>query len=165
MALARDGDVDPLTALSSYAGALGAPQFMPTNVRKLALDGDGDGTIDLYSDWSDIAESVANYLSHHGWVKGEPLYTRATLVDPDVEDLHSGLDLNTTVGALRRLGVVLEVPAPDSTPALFAGLRDVDAPTYRVGFKNFWVITRYNHSLMYALAVSELSEAIGAPGP
>ena len=165
VALARDGDVDPLTALSSYAGALGAPQFMPTNVRKLALDGDGDGTIDLYSDWSDIAESVANYLSHHGWVKGEPLYTRATLVDPDVEDLHSGLDLNTTVGALRRLGVVLEVPAPDSTPALFAGLRDVDAPTYRVGFKNFWVITRYNHSLMYALAVSELSAAIGAPGP
>ncbi len=160
--LARDGDLDPLTALSSYAGALGAPQFMPTNVRKFGLDGDSDGTINLYSDWRDIAESIANYLSNHGWVKGEPVYSKAMLIDPDVEDLHSGLDLNTTVGALRKKGVVLESTIADSTPALFAAYRDTDAPTYRVGFKNFWVITRYNHSLMYALAVSELAEAIGA---
>jgi membrane-bound lytic murein transglycosylase B len=165
VALARDGDLDPLTALSSYAGALGAPQFMPTNVRKFGLDGDEDGKIDLYSDWPDIAQSIANYLVHHGWAKGEPLYARATLVDPDVEDLHSGLDLNTTVGALRREGVVVDANVPDATPALFAALRDVEGPTYRVGYKNFWVITRYNHSLMYALAVSELAEAIGAAGP
>ena len=165
VALARDGDLDPLTALSSYAGALGAPQFMPTNVRKFGLDGDEDGTIDLYTDWPDIAQSIANYLVHHGWAKGEAVYARATLIDPDVEDLHSGLDLNTTVGALRRQGVVLDANVPDATPALFAALRDVDGPTYRVGYKNFWVITRYNHSLMYALAVSELAEAIGAAGP
>jgi len=165
VALARDGDVDPLTALSSYAGALGAPQFMPTNVRKFGVDGDGDGTIDLYGDWQDIAESIANYLSHHGWAKGEALYARATLVDPDVEDLHSGLDLNTTVGALRHQGVIVDATVPDSTPALFAALRDGDGPTFRVGFRNYWVITRYNHSLMYALAVSELAEAIGAAGP
>ena len=161
IALARDGNVDPLTALSSYAGALGAPQFMPTNVRKFAVDGDNDGTIDLYTDWTDVAESIANYLSHHGWAKGEPLYARATLYDPDVEDLRSGLDLNSTVGALRRQGVVVDEAIAGATPALFVAFRDSDGPTYRVGFKNFWVITRYNHSLMYALAVSELAEAIG----
>jgi membrane-bound lytic murein transglycosylase B len=161
IALARDGDVDPLAAMSSYAGALGAPQFMPTNVRKFALDGDSDGTIDLYTDWTDVAESIANYLAQHGWARGEPLYAKATLYDPDVEGLHSGLDLNSTVGALRRQGVQVDEAIPAATPALFAAFRDSDGPTYRVGFKNFWVITRYNHSLMYALAVSELAEAIG----
>ncbi len=161
VALARDGNLDPLTALSSYAGALGAPQFMPTNVRKLALDGDGDGVIDLYGNWADVAESVANYLQSFGWVRGEPLYAKATLADPDSEDLHSGLDLNTTAGTLRRQGVLFDETVPPATPALFVALRDADGPTFRVGFKNFWVITRYNHSLMYALAVSELAEAIG----
>lgn len=166
IALARDGDVDPYTAVSSYAGAMGAVQFMPTNVRKFAIDGNADGTIDLYGDWQDIADSIANYLSHFGWARGEPVYTRATLAYPDVEDLHSGLDLNSTVGALRRQGVVMDTALADSAPALFVALRDVDGPTFRVGFRNFWVITRYNHSLMYALAVSELAEAIGAPvGP
>ena len=93
------------------------------------------------------------------------LYARATVADPDNDSLHAGLDLNTTVGALKKQGVSINAVVGDATPALLVVLREADGPSYRVGFKNFWVITRYNHSAMYALAVSELAEAIASSAP
>jgi membrane-bound lytic murein transglycosylase B len=160
--LVREAHIDPLAAMGSYGGAMGAPQFMPGNVRRFAVDADGDGKIDLYGNWNDIAASVANFLIAHGWQSGEPLYANAAVADPDREDLENGLALNTTVGELAEQGVTIDRRMAPGTPALFLALREPDAPTYRVGFHNFWVLTRYNRSAMYALAVCELAEAIAA---
>lgn len=161
--LSREVGFDPLAATGSYAGAMGAPQFMPRSYRSFAKDGDGDGRIDLWADWPDIFESVANYMVTHGWRRGEPLFATAELWNPDVEDLPGNrLDPTETVGSLAAKGVIFTTSLPQGASALFLALRNADAPTYRVAFHNFWVITRYNHSAMYALAVSELAAAIAA---
>lgn len=161
LVLSRSAGVDPLKATGSYAGAMGAPQFMPSSFRSFAADGDHDGRIDLWSDWPDIVESVAHYFVEHGWKRGEPVVVIADLFDPDVEDLPGNrADLSRTVGALRTKGVEFTTDMPDDAKAMFLALRDAEGPTYRVGFQNFYTITRYNHSPMYALAVSELAEAI-----
>ncbi|HXQ63475.1 MAG TPA: lytic murein transglycosylase B, partial [Steroidobacteraceae bacterium] len=172
--LAREAKFDPLTAMGSYAGAMGAPQFMPRSYRAYAVDGDGDGRIDLWNSWPDIIESVAHYFVVHGWHAGEPVAAVADLWYPDVEDLPAGhLELSEQIGSLRSKGVLLDSTLPDDAPAVFVALRDAAGPTYRVGFHNFWVITRYNRSSMYALAVCELAAAIapaatpsaGTPAP
>ena len=162
--LAREAKFDPLTVLGSYGGAMGAPQFMPSNYRSLAVDGDHDGKIDLWNSWPDIIASVAHYFSFHGWHPGEPAVANADLWYPDIEDLPAGrLDLSSTVGALRAKGLEFETTLPEDAPAVFLALRSATGPTYRIGFHNFWVITRYNHSSMYALAVNELAAALAAP--
>lgn len=161
--MVREHDVDPLTATGSYAGAMGAPQFMPRSYRNWAVDGDGDGKVDLWNDWPDVFQSVANYLVKHGWRGGEPVYTVAELWYPGVADLAAGrLDLRETVESLEAKGVQFETTLPPDAKTVFVALRGRDGPTYRVGFNNFWVITRYNRSHMYALAVAELAEAIAA---
>ncbi|MCZ8131875.1 MAG: lytic murein transglycosylase B [Steroidobacteraceae bacterium] len=165
--LVREAKIDPLKATGSYAGAMGAPQFMPRSYRNFAVDGDADGGIDLWTDWRDVFESVANYMVEHGWRRGEPIYATADLFYPGVEGLVAGrLELAHTVDSLAGRGVTFETRLPGETRAMFVALRGEDGPTYRVGFNNFWVITRYNRSQMYALAVSELAEAIAAePAP
>ena len=164
--LSREAGFDPLKATGSYAGAMGAPQFMPRSYRSFARDGNHDGRIDLWSDWPDIVESVAHYFVEHGWRHGEPVVAAAGLWDPDVEDLPANrIDLAQTVAGLRTRGVEFETTLPDDAKAMFIALRDADGPTYRVGFHNFWVFTRYNRSPMYALAVSELADAIAAAAP
>jgi membrane-bound lytic murein transglycosylase B len=162
LVLSRDAGFDPLKATGSYAGAMGAPQFMPSSYRSFARDGDRDGRIDLWADWADIVESVAHYFVAHGWHTGEPVFAVADLENPDVEGL-PGTRLDPTLGldALRNLGVVFSGTVADADKATFIALRNVDQPAYRVGFHNFWVITRYNHSAMYALAVAELAALIG----
>jgi membrane-bound lytic murein transglycosylase B len=159
--------VDPLQATGSYAGAMGAPQFMPRSYRSWAVDGDGDGAVDLWTDWPDVFQSVANYMLKHGWRPGEPVYATAELWYPGVEDLPTGrLELRESLESLERKGVLFSTTLPPDAKAMFVALRAEDGPTYRVGFNNFWVITRYNRSQMYALAVSELAEAIAAePAP
>ena len=162
--LSREAGFDPLTAMGSYAGAMGAPQFMPRSYRSFAKDGDGDGHIDLWANWPDIVESVAHYMVAHGWHQGEPIDATAELWNPDVEDLPGNrLDPTETVATLAGKGVIFTTSQPASASALFIALRGADGPTYRVGFHNFWVITRYNRSAMYALAVSELAAAIASP--
>ncbi len=162
--LSREAGVDPLTAAGSYAGAMGAPQFMPRSYRAFARDGNRDGRIDLWNNWPDIVESVANYFVANGWRRGEPLYVSAELWYPDVEGLPANrLDLADSVGSLRARGVEFDSPLPDDARAMFVALREADGPSYRVGFHNFWVITRYNRSVMYALAAAELAAAITAP--
>ncbi len=165
--LVREAKIDPLKAQGSYAGAMGAPQFMPRSYRNFAVDGDRDGGIDLWTDWLDVFESVANYMVKHGWRPGEPIYATAELWYPGVEDLPANrLELAHTVDSLEAKGVLFATDRPRDARALFVALRDTEGPTYRVGFNNFWVITRYNRSVMYALAVTELAEAIAAaPAP
>ncbi len=164
--LSREAGFDPLTALGSYAGAMGAPQFMPRSYRTFARDGDGDGRIDLWNDWPDIFASVAHYFVASGWHAGEPAVVAAALADPDVPDLPaSRLELGYSQDALERRGVLFASTLPDDSRAMLIALWDGDEPRYWVGFHNFWVITRYNHSTMYALAASELAAAIAASQP
>jgi membrane-bound lytic murein transglycosylase B len=164
--LAREQAIDPLTAVGSYAGAMGAPQFMPRSYRAYAVDGSGDGRRDLWKDWDDVIASVANYLAKNGWSAGEPVAAPAELWYPDAEGLVAGsLNADSTVGALRNLGLGFDTTLPDDAPALLIGVRDDAGPRYLAGFRNFSAITRYNRSALYALAVHELGSRIEARLP
>jgi peptidoglycan lytic transglycosylase B len=158
--LSREEAVDPRTALGSYAGAMGAPQFISSSYRTYAIDGDGNGKRDLWNSWDDVIGSVANYLLAYGWREGEPVAVTATL-DGDVSRFNTAKpELNETVKSLRDKGVRFETSMPADAPALLIVAQGKDGPVYRVGFTNFYVLTRYNRSPMYAMAVHDLGEAV-----
>jgi membrane-bound lytic murein transglycosylase B len=159
--LSREEKVDPAAALGSYAGAMGAAQFISSSYRKWAVDGDGDGHRDLWGSWDDIVGSVSNYLEAYGWIDGQPVVVDATLGSTDLSAFDtSKLALNETVQSLKDKGVRFEVELPAEAPAMLIVAQGKDGPVYRVGFTNFFVITRYNRSPMYAMAVHDLGEAI-----
>ena len=159
--LTREEAVDPTVATGSYAGAMGYPQFMPRSYRAYAVDGDADGRRDLWSSTDDVIASVANYLAEHGWRAGEPVVVPATLDFPDAEGLVAGgIVTDETVGSLRAKGLEFDTTLADDAPALFIDVAGDDGPELRAGFHNFAVITRYNRSVLYALAVNDLGEAI-----
>jgi membrane-bound lytic murein transglycosylase B len=159
--LSRDMGFDPLLVKGSYAGAMGAPQFMPSNYRRYAVDANAVGRIDLWNDWSDVCASVGNYLKEHGWNAGEPVLSDA-LVDPDkATDLDGRkLELADTVGSLKAKGVMFDDSMPPDAPALLIAADQSDGVHWRVGYGNFYVITRYNHSMLYAMAVYDLAAAV-----
>jgi membrane-bound lytic murein transglycosylase B len=153
--------IDVATALGSYAGAMGAPQFISSSYRQFAVDGNGDGRRDLWSSWDDVVGSIANYLLGQGWRHGEPVVVPATFPDADLARFDtSKLELNETVKSLRDKGVKFDSEAQPDTPAMLIVAQGKDGPEYRVGFNNFYVITRYNRSPMYAMAVNDLGSAI-----
>ncbi len=161
--MARDEQLDPLAPLGSYAGAMGVPQFMPTSFRQWAVDGDADGRRDLWQDWADIFSSVGNYLKIHGWRAGEPVMVPADATGADLSGLDMGkAGLVETVGSLRSRGIQFETSLPADAPAMLVALTVGFGNEFRVGFTNFYAITRYNRSLMYASAVSDLADAIAA---
>lgn len=159
--LTRDTGLDPLSVKGSYAGAMGAPQFMPSNYRRYAVDADADGHIDLWANWPDVCASVGNYLKEHGWNAGEPVLSEATVAPDKTPDLDGRkLALSETVGSLRTKGVSFDGSQPADAPALLIAADDSDGVHWRVGYNNFYVITRYNHSALYAMAVYELAAAV-----
>ena len=159
--LAREEQVDVATVQGSYAGAMGSAQFMPRSYRAFAVDGDGDDRRDLWGSWDDVIASVANYLAEHGWRRDEPVAEPAALWFPRAEGLAAGrLAPDSTVRALRDGGLRFETALPDSAPALFVRVDGESGPELRVGFHNFGVITRYNRSVLYALAVHDLGRRI-----
>jgi peptidoglycan lytic transglycosylase B len=159
--LAREDKLNPVTTTGSYAGAMGAPQFMPSTYRRYAIDADTDHKRDLWRDWDDIIASVANYLQEHGWEPGGPIIAEAHLApDPSFQIDPGKLDLNETVDSLNAQGVKVDLAIPGNTPAVLISAEQQDGPAYRVGFKNFYVITRYNASARYAMSVYDLAQAI-----
>ncbi|HEY2781924.1 MAG TPA: lytic murein transglycosylase B [Steroidobacteraceae bacterium] len=159
--LARDAHLDPKTLKGSYAGAMGAPQFMPSNYRRYAVDADANGHIDLWTDWPDVCASVGNYLKEHGWNTGEPVLAEATVVPEKAGDLDGRkLALSETVASLAAKGVTLDAALPPEAPAILIAADEPDGIHWRVGYNNFFVITRYNHSALYAMAVYELATAV-----
>ena len=164
MLLANEHGLDPLAVKGSYAGAMGIPQFMPSSYRNYAIDYDGDGRSDLLSSVEDAVGSVANYLKVHRWRAGDPVtdtvppqqaggleqfVTRRLKANTGLSTLVAagltptqGVDLNWNVGVLK--------------------FDDGGRPSYRIGYHNFFVITRYNRSQNYAMSVYELAEAIKA---
>jgi membrane-bound lytic murein transglycosylase B len=167
--LAREDHVDAGTALGSYAGAMGFPQFMPRSYRAFAVDGDGDSRRDLMGNWDDVIASVANYLAKNGWRAGEPVAAPASLWFPHADGLVAGsLVPDATVKALRDRGLSFETSLDGKAPAFFITLAGDRGPELRAGFHNCGVITRYNRSVMYALAVHDLGsriEALLPPAP
>ncbi len=159
--LAREEHIDLLTTTGSYAGAMGYGQFIPSSYRRFAVDFDDNGKRDLWDSPRDIIGSIANYFKAHGWEQGQPVAVRA---DVSGDNLQALLDLgykpNTVLDALRHDGVTPVTPMPDSLTAALLQLDQQDGPEYWLAFNNFYVITRYNTSPLYAMAVYQLSEAI-----
>jgi membrane-bound lytic murein transglycosylase B len=150
-----------LEAVGSYAGAMGAGQFIPSSYRAYAVDADGDGQRDLWKNWGDILGSIANYLARHGWQAGQPVAVAAELGTAAAVEPGNRLGLDQTVGALRAQGFDFDAGLANDLGAMLVAVeRDPDSTGYYVGLNNFHVITRYNRSVKYALAAVELSEAI-----
>lgn len=159
--LTRDSGIDPLKVKGSYAGAMGAPQFMPSNYRRYAVDADADGRIDLWANWQDIAASVGNYLKEHGWNAGEQVLSEANVGADTAPELDGRtLALSETVGSLKAKGVSFDGHLADEAPAMLIAADEADGTHWRVGYNNFYVITRYNHSALYAMAVFDLAAAV-----
>ncbi len=159
--LAREQQVDPLTLKGSYAGAMGLPQFMPSSFRAYAVDFDGDGHINIWTDPDDAIGSVASYFKRHGWVTGEAVVSTATISGEQAEQgLTQGLDPVKTVGELRALGWSSHEAVRDDERVTAFRLEGEAGPEYWLGLPNFYVITRYNRSAMYAMAVHQLSDLL-----
>lgn len=159
--LTREERIAPETALGSYAGAMGLPQFIPSSYRAYAVDFDGDGQRDLWHSRADVIGSVAAYFQKHGWKAGGAVTTRVS----GVESRHEAFvteDLKPSIsfGELRRSGIRSEEPVADSTLASLIRLEGDNELEFWLGLHNFYVITRYNHSNLYAMAVYQLSREI-----
>lgn len=147
----------------SYAGALGIPQFLPSSQLAYAVDYDGDGRIDLTHSPADAIGSVAHFLKQHGWQPQGMVAVKVGADETAIQPLLAeGIMPRRSAASLAAFGVTLPATAPDA-PAALIDLVTPDAPTeYWLGYQNFYVITRYNRSSFYAMAVWQLAEALRA---
>ncbi len=166
--LTRDQGVSPLDPLGSFAGAIGLPQFMPGSIRAYAVDFDGDGRIDLAGDVSDAIGSVGNYLAQHGWQPGQPVM-QAVAPDPGTLDriarmFDGGMTERRALAAWVGDGVV-GFTIPDDLAPEPVGMVLLELPaesSYWLVYNNWYVLTRYNRSRLYASAVWRLAQAVSA---
>jgi membrane-bound lytic murein transglycosylase B len=158
--LARDQQRSPWHYRGSYAGAIGYPQFLPSSIRQYAVDFDRDGRIDLSASSEDAIGSVARFLNMHGWEEGEPIVVPAKVSGGGTPPLLAeGIRPARLPSEMAEFGVEAE-GAPEK-PAALIDLATPDAPTeYRLGYNNFYVLTRYNRSSFYAAAVADLAETL-----
>ena len=159
---ARAAGVDVFSVKGSYAGAIGLPQFMPSSTRAYAVDFDGNGRIDLQKGRVDSIGSVANFLKVHGWQRDADVVVEARVegeawrafTDPRFEPRHSFTEL-------RQAGIAFDSPQPPGAEATLVELGNLERPSeFRVGLRNFYVITRYNRSALYAAAVADLAREL-----
>ena len=162
--LTRDEGIDPTMPLGSYAGAMGAGQFIPSSYRTYAVDADADGKRDIWSDWADVLGSVANYFKMNGWKTGQAVADRATRSSEwSGPEPSNSLDLGETVGTLAKMGYVFTTQQSTDAPAAAYALEARGGGAeFWIGYHNFRVITRYNRSPKYALAAHQLGQAIKA---
>ena len=146
----------------SYAGAMGWGQFMPTSIAQWAKDEDRDGRIDLWNSLSDITASVANYFAAHGWETGKPVAVRAQPAENARELDPGGLEPVYPVQQMEAWGYAPLSHVDAETPSTLLKLEGEIGPEYWLIFRNFYVISRYNRSPLYSMAVMQLAEAIAA---
>jgi peptidoglycan lytic transglycosylase B len=159
--LARELDMNACRITGSYAGAMGMPQFMPSNYRRFAVDFDANGARDILESPGDSIGSVAVYLKEHGWEAGAPVADDANLEGTRyfwIEKL--GIKPALSVRELARYGIFPRRDENTERRAALISLEGEYGPFYRLGYNNFYVITRYNHSKRYAMVVYELGERI-----
>lgn len=161
--LARETGLSPSELKGSYAGAIGIPQFLPSSYRRYAVDFDGDGRIDLVNSVEDAIGSVANYYRAFGWQQGAPVAVRAVAGESETESiLAAGITPRYTVAELRERRVLPIDPVEEGARVALLRLELEHGPQYWLGLQNFYVITRYNRSVNYAMAVRELAQEIRA---
>ena len=169
LVLTRDEQRDPTEIRGSYAGAMGMPQFISSSYQAYAVDFDNSGVRDLWDSPADAIGSVANYFARHGWQEGAPVVSKAALRGQPSAQLQplavgrgrKGLKPNTTVAELQQLGLTPTPALPAQSKATLLAMElEPEKYEYWIGLPNFYVITRYNHSSMYALAAYQLSQAI-----
>ena len=160
----REAGLDVFSVRGSYAGAIGIPQFMPGSYRRFAVDFDGDGEVNLRGSTADAIGSVANFLARHGWRRGERIQLPARVSgEAHRELLERGIEPKTALGELKHFGVEARTDLALETPVALIDLESEGAPTeYRLGLRNFYVLTRYNRSTLYAAAVVDLAQEIKA---
>ncbi len=159
--LAKEQGFEARSLRGSYAGAMGMPQFISSSYRSYAVDFDGDGQINLFDSIADITGSVANYFVRHGWQRGgrvaRPL---VAIEDNTIDQLEQGVKPNYKWLELKQNGLVSDFDIDDQASVALIRLQQSSHPEYWAGFQNFYVITRYNHSELYAMAVYQLSKLI-----
>jgi membrane-bound lytic murein transglycosylase B len=162
MKLAEEEGLPTAEVTGSYAGAMGMGQFMPSSYREYAVDFDEDGRRDLWRSTADVIGSVANYLHRHGWQAGQPVTRRAIASQGAAFDEISkrGFKPSLTVAQWQEKGFRSSSELSPNLPAAVLKLAEEKRNTYWLTFKNFYVITRYNRSPRYAMAVYELSQKI-----
>ncbi|MEM7254505.1 MAG: lytic murein transglycosylase [Pseudomonadota bacterium] len=157
--LSRDESISLPETIGSYAGAMGIPQFIPSSYRAYSVDFDGDGRRDLIASVDDAIGSVANYLARHGWRRMGLVAVPAEIsgTAPTYKD---GIKPNVTIANLRQAGVRVASEIAGTEKGRLLHFRQKSGRDYWVGFKNFYVISRYNRSKLYSLAVFQLATGI-----
>jgi membrane-bound lytic murein transglycosylase B len=156
--LVKEQNFDPKGLMGSYAGAMGMPQFISSSYRHYAVDFDNNGQVNLFDSMPDILASVANYFVKHGWRPKEAIAGPLRLLQTNtVDQLKPGVKTDYQWSDFARHGLQSNTTLPADTPVALVQLEQSDHSEYWAGFHNFYVITRYNHSELYAMAVYQLS--------
>jgi membrane-bound lytic murein transglycosylase B len=159
--LSKENQLDTRAVMGSYAGAMGMPQFIASSYRNYALDGDGDGKANLFESLPDILASVANYFKNHGWVEGQPVaYPINRAKKKSRTDIKPAMKPNISWKDLTVAGFKSKAPLEDELKVALLKFEQKDHAEYWAGLQNFYVITRYNHSPLYAMAVYQLSQKL-----
>lgn len=159
--LAQQENFDTPKVKGSYAGAMGIPQFISSSYRRYAVDFDGDGVRDLLRSEIDAIGSVANYLKVHGWQRDGAVALPASVSGDEYKALvNKGLKPHTPVSDMHNFGVVVLYASENESPGALIELTNKEDTEHWVGFQNFYAITRYNHSGLYAMAVFQLAREI-----
>jgi len=157
--MTRKERLDPLKPMASYAGALGLSQFMPSNIKRYAVDHDSSGSVNLWTP-HDAIGSVANYFKKHGWRTGGTVAVPATSSSKRYRTMKTGFKSKHTLTSLKSRGVSAGNLGNISGKASLIKLNTYSGDELWLGGHNFYVITRYNHSTHYAMAVHQLAQAI-----
>jgi len=159
--LCREEGLNPMNPTGSYAGAMGKSQFISSSYRAYAVDGDDDKKRDLWDSNADIINSIANYFARHGWKNIPLITTKTTVSGEDYKTLlNTSLKPVHTLQELKQHQVNVPTALPGDTMVKLLELNQVDQAEYWLAFDNFYTITRYNHSHLYAMAVYQLSQEI-----
>jgi len=159
--MSREQGFDPVDITGSYAGAMGIPQFIASSYRNYAIDFDKDGVIDIWTNNADAIGSIANYFRKNGWMRDQKIAVPAVVKgDRYARILTDDLKPNTPAAELKAYGISCKTGIPPGSYIKLLNLETVNGYEFWLGFDNFYVITRYNRSMLYAMAVYQLAREL-----